>query len=64
MVAFQLFLQLEKQRKVRWVGDDSHVAFGKKFPGEKKRMCETVHCRDATTSSLVTEVEGKVFAHF
>jgi hypothetical protein len=25
---------------------ESHVAFGKKFPGEKKN-CEMVHCHDA-----------------
>jgi hypothetical protein len=35
MVAFQFYLQLGKQRKVGWVGDDSHVVFGTKFPGEK-----------------------------
>jgi hypothetical protein len=44
-------------------GDDSHFAFGKKFSG-KKRKCETVCCRDATASSLVTRVQGKVVSHF
>jgi hypothetical protein len=35
MAAFQ-FLQLVKQRKVGWVGGgNSHVVFGKKFPGQK-----------------------------
>jgi hypothetical protein len=29
MAAFQLKLQLGKQRKVGWVGDDSHVVCGK-----------------------------------
>jgi hypothetical protein len=31
MVAFQFYLQSAKQRKVGWVGDESHVAFSKKF---------------------------------
>jgi hypothetical protein len=35
MAAFQFYLQLGKQRKVGWVGDDSHVLFSKKFPAEK-----------------------------
>jgi hypothetical protein len=30
MAAFQLYLQSEKQRKVAWVGNDSHLVFGKK----------------------------------
>jgi hypothetical protein len=34
-VAFQFFLQSGKQRKVEFVGDDSHVIFGQKFSGEK-----------------------------
>jgi hypothetical protein len=33
MVAFQFYLQ-RGNKKVGWVGDDSHV-FGQKFPGEK-----------------------------
>jgi hypothetical protein len=33
-------------KKSRVGGDDSHVVFGQKLPGEKK--CETVHCRDAS----------------
>jgi hypothetical protein len=36
MAAFQFYLQSGKQRKVGWVGDDSHVAFGQKVPGEKE----------------------------
>jgi hypothetical protein len=43
MAAFQFYLQSGKQRKgtlgqvkqVGWVGNDSHVVFGKKFHGEK-----------------------------
>jgi hypothetical protein len=35
MVAFQFYLPLGKHRKVEWVGDDSHIGFGQKFPGEK-----------------------------
>jgi hypothetical protein len=44
MATFQFYLQFGKQRKVGWVGDDSHVAFGKKFPGEKvsERRCVVV----------------------
>jgi hypothetical protein len=63
MVAFQFYLQSGKQRKVGWVGDDSHVVFGKKFPGEN-RKCETVHCHDAAASSFVTKVWSKVFTNF
>jgi hypothetical protein len=29
-----------------------------------KRECETVRCRDATASSFLAKVWGKVFAHF
>jgi hypothetical protein len=36
MAAFQFYFQLEKQGKVEWVGDDSHVVFGQKFAGCKK----------------------------
>jgi hypothetical protein len=35
MAAFQFYLQLGKQRKVGWVGDESHIVFGQIFPGEK-----------------------------
>jgi hypothetical protein len=35
MADFQFHLQLEKQRNVGWVGDDSHVLCGQKFSGEK-----------------------------
>jgi hypothetical protein len=58
MAAFQSYLQSGKQRKVGWVGDESHVVFGKKFPGEK-RKCETVFCHDATVSSFVAKVQAK-----
>jgi hypothetical protein len=51
MVIFQFYLQSEKQIKVGWVGDDSHVAFGQKLPSEK-------------ASSFVTKVWDEVFAHF
>jgi hypothetical protein len=33
MAAFQFYLHSGKQRKVGWVGDNSHVVFGQKFPG-------------------------------
>jgi hypothetical protein len=43
--------------KSRVGGDDSHVVFGHKFPGEKGsvRLC----CHDATASSFVTKVCGE-----
>jgi hypothetical protein len=46
-----------------WVGDDSHIAFGEKFPG-KKQKCGTVHFLDATASSFAAKVLGEVLAHF
>jgi hypothetical protein len=45
MAAFQLYLQSWKQWKLGWVGDDSRVVFGQKFPGEKGS--------DATASCFV-----------
>jgi hypothetical protein len=36
MTAFEVYLQSGKQRKVGWVGDESHDVFGQKFPGEKE----------------------------
>jgi L-lysine 2,3-aminomutase len=44
------------------VGDDSHVVFGKKFPGEKRKFV-TEHCSDATASSFVAKVWGEVSAY-
>jgi hypothetical protein len=43
MAAFQFYLQSGKQRKVEWVGDDSHV-FGQQFPAENGsvRRCTVV----------------------
>jgi hypothetical protein len=35
MAAFHFYLQSGKQKKVRWVVDDSNVVFSQKFPGEK-----------------------------
>jgi hypothetical protein len=58
MAAFQL----GKQRIVRWVGVDSHVVFGQKYPGEKGSM--RLYCRDATASPFVTKFQGEVFIHF
>jgi hypothetical protein len=44
MAAFQFYLQPRKKRKVGWVGDDRHVVFDKKVPGEKGsvRRCVVV----------------------
>jgi hypothetical protein len=50
-------------RKVGWVGDDSHVVFGQKLSAEKGKS-ETVHCRDTTASSFIAKLRGKVFTHF
>jgi hypothetical protein len=38
MAAFQFYLQSGKQRKVGWVGDNSHVVFVPKFPVEKESV--------------------------
>jgi hypothetical protein len=35
MATFQFCLQSRKQRIEGWMGDDSHVVFGQKFPDEK-----------------------------
>jgi hypothetical protein len=61
MAGFQFYLQSGKQRKVEWVGEDSHVVSGKKFPGEKGSV--RLSC-DETASSFVTKVRGEVFTHF
>jgi hypothetical protein len=42
---------------------ESHVVFGQKFPGEK-RKCEMVPCRNATAGSLVVKVRGEAIARF
>jgi hypothetical protein len=62
MAVFQFYLHSGKQRKLEMVGDDSHVAFGKKIPCEKGSL--TVRCHEATASSFVANVSGEVFAHF
>jgi hypothetical protein len=38
MAAVQLYLQSGKERKLGWMGDESHVAFGPEFPGEKESV--------------------------
>jgi hypothetical protein len=45
------------------MGDNSHVAIGKKIPW-LRRKCETVRCCDATASSFVAKIRGENFAHF
>jgi hypothetical protein len=59
---FKIYLQSGKQRKVGWVGDESHIVFGQKFSGEKES--ETVRYRDATGSSIVAKVRGEISAYF
>jgi hypothetical protein len=63
IAAFQFYVQSRKQRKVGLVGDDSHVVFGQKFHGERKKF-EMVCSHDATASSFVAKVQGEVIAHF
>jgi hypothetical protein len=53
------FIFNRRNRKVGWVGDDSHVVFGQKFPGEKGsvRRClvmmqQPVLCRQSSGQSL------------
>jgi hypothetical protein len=58
MVAFQFYLQSGKQRKVGWVGDGSHIGFGRTFPGEKGSF------RNAAASYFVSKVGVEVFANF
>jgi hypothetical protein len=48
----------QKTEKRRWAGNDSHVAFGRKFPGEKGSV------KWCVASSFVVEVQGEIFAHF
>jgi hypothetical protein len=44
IAVFRFYRQSEKQKKLGWVGDDSHVIFGKKFSGEKEsvRRCNVM----------------------
>jgi hypothetical protein len=44
MATSQFYLQLWEERKVGWMGDVSHFAFGQKIPGEKGtvRQCGVV----------------------
>jgi hypothetical protein len=46
-------------RNIRLVWNDSHVLFLSKIPWWRKK-CETVSCPDATASSIVAKVRGKV----
>jgi hypothetical protein len=36
----------KSDKLISWVVDESNIAFGKKFPGER-RLCKMVHCHDA-----------------
>jgi hypothetical protein len=56
MAAFQPCLQSGKQMTIM-------LFLVKKIP-PWKRKCETVRCRDATSSSFVTKVQGEVFTQF
>jgi hypothetical protein len=62
MTAFQLYNHSEKQRKVAWVGDDSHVVFGRGFRAEKGSVRRCVVAMQQP--DFVAKVRGEVFAHF
>jgi hypothetical protein len=62
MATFQFYLHSGKQ-KSRVGGGWQSFCFCSKIPWWK-RKCETVRCRDATASSFIPKVRGKVFAHF
>jgi hypothetical protein len=62
MAAFQLYLQSGKQKS--WVGGGTTVMLSLVKNSLVKRECEMMRCYDATTSSSVTKVWDKVFAHF
>jgi hypothetical protein len=63
MAAFQFCLQLGKQRKVGWVGDESHVVFGQQFPGEKGnvRQCVIVMQQPVLLSPKFGEKSSHIF---
>jgi hypothetical protein len=61
MATSQFYLQSGKQRKLGWVGDVSHVSFGKKFPGEREMWDATLSwcksqfsCRQISVRTLRT----------
>jgi hypothetical protein len=56
------FILSRRNRKVWWVGNDSHV-FGKKN-SRSERKSETARSRDTTASSFVAKVQGEIFSHF
>jgi hypothetical protein len=58
MAAFQFYVQSGKQRKVEWVGDDSHVAFGKRFPDEKGSVMWCVVMMQQQEAAPVLEIMG------
>jgi hypothetical protein len=62
MVVIQFYFQSEKQSEVGWVGMTIMLFLVEKFPGEKGSVM--VCCREATASSFVAKVLGKVFTHF
>jgi hypothetical protein len=54
MADFQFCLQSGKQRKVGWVGNDSHVVFGKKrVPGEKGSVSCKMYVNTETTLAYI-----------
>jgi hypothetical protein len=62
MAAFQYYLQSGKQRKLGWVGDDSHFVFDQKFPGKRRSVRQCVVMMKPV--DLLPKLEGEVCAHF
>jgi hypothetical protein len=62
MAAFQYYLQSGKQKSRVSRGRHSCCFWSKIL--WRKRMCETLRCRDETSSSFVAKVCGEVFAYF
>jgi hypothetical protein len=63
MAAFQFYLQLGKQRKEGWVGDDSHIDSGQKVPSENGswRQCTVIMQQPVPLSSKFGVKSSHVF---
>jgi hypothetical protein len=60
MAVFHSYLQSGKQRKVGWMGDNSNVMFGQKFPGEKVNVKWSVGMMQEPVL-FVAKFQGEVF---
>jgi hypothetical protein len=66
MAAIQFYLNSGEQRKVEWVGEDTHVGFGKKIAGKREVLngalswCNNLFfCRQSPGRSLHTFLRGR-----